>query len=489
VIPFLLTTLATLGVAAASAAPAVAITPTDIAGSWTGTLEQGGERVAAGFAFTPDTSGKVTIAYTLPALHFDHATIAVTRFAASGDTVKLGPFRFALDRVHAHLTGIMPAALFPAYDVRVSLARGDAPPLPPRPAPASTASPAWTFTGDSAMWAGPAYADERVFVGTLAGTIVALDAETGARLWSHRVGGPVRSRPAEQGGAVFVLADDAVLYGLDAASGALRWQVKLGSQPVVRRPFQDPMSRFDRFGSDVKAGGGRLYVGTNDGRVVAIDPASGRVLWQFATGDAVLAAPEIANGLLYVGSYDRFVYALDAASGRLRWKRDTRGRVVSTPAVSGDRVVIGNRTYDLLGLDARRGDIAWRRYQWGTWVESSASIRDGIAYVGSSDGASVSAWDAAGGRRRWLTDVLGWSWGQPAATDDRVYACTSGSVGYPVANLGTVVALDRASGAVVWRYAPPAPAAGDWGFPGSVAVGPRFVYASSLGGEVIALPR
>ena len=158
------------------------------------------------------------------------------------------------------------------------------------------------------------------------------------------------------------------------------------------------------------------------------------MLWEFATSEAVLAAPAVTGDLVILGSYDHFVYALDAASGKLAWKYDTRGRVVSTPAVAGDKVVIGNRIYDLLGLELRTGEVAWRRYQWGTWIESSAAVRDGMAYVGSSDGACVSAWDAKSGRRAWLTDVLGWSWGQPAVTAERVYACVSGQVGYPIPN-------------------------------------------------------
>ena len=480
-----LATLATLASVASSGAPTVG----DIAGQWTGTLTYAGETVAVGFDFMPDTSGRVTIAYTLPILHFDHATIAVTGFASAGDTVKLRPFAFALDRARGRMGGIMPAALFPEYDVAVTLHRGAAPALPPRPAALSTATPAWTFSGDSAMWAGPRFADGRVFVGTLAGTIVALDAESGARLWSFHAGGPVRSRPTVSGDAVYVLADDAVLYRLDAASGAPAWQARLASQPVTRYPPRDPRAKFDRFTADVTVVGDRLFVGTYDGRVMALAAGDGRVLWEFQTGDAVLAAPAIEGGRVYAGSYDHCVYALDAAGGKLLWKQDTRGRVVSTPAIAGERVVIGNRIYDLLGLDAGTGAPKWKRYQWGTWVESSASVREGVAYVGSSDGACVSAWDAASGRRRWIADVLGWSWGQPAVTADRVYAGTSGSVGYPIPNLGTVVALDRASGAAVWRYAPAAPAAGDWGFAGSVAVGPRYVYASGLDGKVVALPR
>jgi outer membrane protein assembly factor BamB len=484
-LPYILAILTTL----AAASPSTPPVPKDIAGAWTGTLEHDGGSTAVSFDFAPDSAGRVMITYTLPALHFDHVTIARPMFAATGDSVALGPFRFAFDRSRGRLTGVMPAALFPAYDVTVTLARGASPAVPPRPAATSTAEPAWTFAGDSAMWAGPAYADGRVLVGTLAGTVVALDAVSGAALWRFRAGGAIRCRPTVDGGAVYVLADDAVLYRLDAASGALVWRAKVGATPVVRLPFRDPKSKFDRFGPDVTVAEGRLYVGTYDGRVVALVPTDGHVLWEFATGDAVLAATAVAGGRVYAGSYDHFVYALDATSGALLWKRDTRGRVVSTPALAGDRVVIGNRIYDLLGLDARTGAVAWTRYQWGTWVESSASVRDGIAYVGSSDGACVSAWDAASGTRRWLTDVLGWSWGQPAVTADRVYACSSGSVDYPVTNLGTVVALDRASGTVAWRYAPPAPTSGEWGFPGSVAVGPRFVYAGGLDGKVIALPR
>jgi outer membrane protein assembly factor BamB len=484
-IPHIFATLVTLG----AITPSATSVPADIAGTWTGTLEHGGESAAVGFDFTPDSTGRVTISYTLPALHFDHATIAVTKFAVAGDSVRLGPFRFALDRARGTLTGLMPASLFPVYDVSVTLRRGAAPVLPPRPAATSTTTPAWTFAADSAMWAGPTYADGRVFAGTLAGTIVALDAGSGAKLWTFRAGGPVRSRPTVDRGALLVLADDGVLYRLDAATGALKWRVTLAPQPVKRLPLQDPQSKYDRFGADVTVSGDRLYTGTYDGRIVALARADGRVLWEVATGDAVLAAPAIVGGRVYAGSYDRFVYALDAANGKLLWKRDTRGRVASTPAVSGDRVVIGNRIYDLLGLDARTGAVAWTRYQWGTWVESSASVREGIAYVGSSDGACVSAWDVSSGQRRWLVDVLGWSWGQPAVTADRVYACSSGLVGYPVANFGTVVALDRASGTVVWRYAPPAPADGDWGFPGSVAVGPGYVYACGLDGRVVALPR
>jgi outer membrane protein assembly factor BamB len=285
---------------------------------------------------------------------------------------------------------------------------------------------------------------------------------------------------------VYVPADDGYLYKIAAASGQEVWRVKVVEKPIERLPFDNPKSRFDRFGSEVTVAGGRLYLGTHDGRLLALDPARGERVWAFEAGDAILAAPTVADGRVFFGSYDKHVYALDAATGQLAWKRDTKGAVVSTPAVVGDRVVIGNRGYDLLGLETRTGEPAWKRYFWFSWVESSPSVREGVAYVGSSDAASVSAYDVRTGERRWWTDVYGWAWGQPAVTERRVYAGVASQVGYLAQHQGGVMALDRATGRLTWRYPTEAPASGSYGFPGSPAVGEGLVVVTGLDGKVYA---
>jgi outer membrane protein assembly factor BamB len=180
-------------------------------------------------------------------------------------------------------------------------------------------------------------------------------------------------------------------------------------------------------------------------------------------GDAVPAAPAVDQGRVYAGSFDKHVYALDAASGKLLWKRDTQGAVVSTPAVAGELLVVGNRAYDVLGLRARTGEVAWKRYVWFSWVESSATVRDGVAYVGSSDAAAVLAIDTASGRRLWAADVLGWAWGQPAVSESRVYAGTSSQAGCLAGHRAGVMALDRGDGRAVWRYEAPGAASGAFG--------------------------
>ena len=108
----------------------------------------------------------------------------------------------------------------------------------------------------------------------------ALDAASGKERWAFRAGGPIRTRAVASSGAVYFQADDGILYALGAADGKERWRTRGGDKPVVRLPPSDPKSRFDRFGWDVTAAGGRLYLGTQDGRVLCLDASDGRQVWQ-----------------------------------------------------------------------------------------------------------------------------------------------------------------------------------------------------------------
>jgi outer membrane protein assembly factor BamB len=287
---------------------------------------------------------------------------------------------------------------------------------------------------------------------------------------------------------VFVQADDGFLYCLSETDGVERWRTKVQEKPVVRLPFDDPKSRFDRFGSGITVAAGRLHLGTHEGRVLAVDPESGAVQWAFAAGDSVLAAPAVEGGRVYFGSFDGLVYALEASRGTLLWKRDTRGAVVSTPAVDGarGRIVVGNRSYDLFGLDLQIGEPAWKRYIWFSWVESSAALREGVAYVGSSDAAGLFAFDVATGRRLWAADVHGWAWGQPAVTATRVYVGTAATKDYLVGHRGGAFAVDRATGRPVWQYAARPAEKGSYGFPGTPALGDGLVFLTGLDGRVYA---
>ena len=174
--------------------------------------------------------------------------------------------------------------------------------------------------------------------------------------------------------------------------------MRVAEKPAVRLPIGDEKSRYDFRGSGVATGGGRLYLGTHDGRVLALAPGGAERIWEFQAGDSVVATPLVISDKVYFGSFDGSVYALDAASGAQLWKHDTGAPVTSSPAFHDGLVVVGSRSYDLLALDGKTGRPAWTRYYWFSWVESPATILDGSVYVGSSDAAKLFAFEAGTGR-------------------------------------------------------------------------------------------
>jgi outer membrane protein assembly factor BamB len=465
------------------------LTTEDLLGAWAGTMTHEGEdrRFALELEAT-EGEGKVDIRLTIPAMNLSRLPAGTVEPQIDGHQLTLGPFVFTYDPDADTLSGTIPEAMAPVYGIPVTLRRVEAVEPVTRPEPtAPRAEPVWAFDAGAPSWPGPTFADGVVYAGDDEGRLHALDAASGKERWSFTAGGAIRTRATVAEGAVYFQADDGILYRLDAARGKEAWRVQVMETPVDRLGPSDPGARYDNFGSDVTVAEGRLFLGTHDGEVLSVDPADGKIQWRFETEGSVLAAPAVQAGRVFLGSFGGQIHALEAATGESIWKKDTKGAVLSTPAVAGDVVIVGNRTYDLLALKAETGEIAWKDYIWFSWVESSATVVDGVAYIGSSDAAAVFAFAADTGERLWETDVFGWTWGQPAVTDRRVYVTMAGLRGYSGdAHRGAVMALDRGTGEPVWRYAAEPPEEGAWGFPGSPAVGTGHVFVTGLDGRVLA---
>ena len=98
---------------------------------------------------------------------------------------------------------------------------------------ASTGNVRWRFASPTqAQVYTPAVSAGRAYVVSEDGTVVALDAATGATIWTTPTGAVNEALAAIAGGLVFIATNGHTLVALDAATGGLRWQA-----PIVGVPY------------------------------------------------------------------------------------------------------------------------------------------------------------------------------------------------------------------------------------------------------------
>lgn len=465
--------------------------PDELAGVWEAHPAHDGETSRVVLHIEKRADGKLIAKWSTPVIHFWEYPIGIV--TVEGDDVHAGPLPLKYDRAAGTLAGVLPKAFVPVYSIPLTFKKTDSLDRDPRPAlSAPSVSPVWTVDVGAPIWPDVSVCGAFVIAGDDAGRLHAIGAASGTRAWSLTTGGAIRARPTCADADVYVQSDDGYLYKVNAATGKQSWRVEVG-KPVTRLSLGDPKSRYDYRASSAAVAGGRVYIGTDQGMLRALDARTGARLWEFAAGDAIFSSPTVADGRVYFGSFDGYIYALDATSGTLAWKHDTGGAVTSTPAIFGRAVIAGSRSYDLTAVDAANGVTLWKRYYWFSWVESSPAIFEKSLYIGSSDAAKAYAFDPQDGRQLWGVDVGGEAWGQPAVTDARVFVTTSGTVNYIVPHRAALLALDRRTGHVDWQFPlPPAPAVASssdsltYGFTGAPALLGAMVYAGALDGRVYA---
>jgi outer membrane protein assembly factor BamB len=75
--------------------------------------------------------------------------------------------------------------------------------------------------------------------------------------------------------------------------------------------------------------------------VYCLNATTGKPLWTFATRARIDSSPAIADGRVYVGSNDGRLYVLDLAKGAKIWEYEMGSPVSASPAIAGGRIVVG----------------------------------------------------------------------------------------------------------------------------------------------------
>ncbi|MBN2136580.1 MAG: PQQ-like beta-propeller repeat protein [Sedimentisphaerales bacterium] len=164
--------------------------------------------------------------------------------------------------------------------------------------------------GEEGLMAGiqPIVAEGKVFVGTMAGTLYAIDSDTGNDVWTFKTAGAILHTCTAAQGKVFFGNAAGKIYGVNTGDGSIAWSVQTG-QAVWNCP-----AAFE----------GVVIAGGRDGKVYAVEAKTGRVKWTSKTGYAILSSPAIDPGenMAYIASEDMHVYAFDIHQGKLVWRSE-----------------------------------------------------------------------------------------------------------------------------------------------------------------------
>jgi len=310
----------------------------------------------------------------------------------------------------------------------------------------------WTFATNGAVRSSPEILGGVVYVGSSDGYLYALDERTGRMRWRCAGGSAVTSSPAVAGGFVYAHTYDGRVFAVRAADGRPVWARSLG--PPARLAWGHESG--DDYASSPAVVGARLYVGGIDGNLYALDARSGAVIWRLRTGGRIWSSPAVAGGAVYVGSLDGKLYKADATDGALRWTFATDGAALasgsfgydrrtiqSSPSVGDGIAYVGSRDGTLYAVDAERGTLRWRFDNSVFWSNTSPARANGLVYAGNSDGLFVQGVDARSGKEAWKYTTALQVFASPSVAGDAVY--TGDWAGF-------MYAVDAKSGALFWKY-------------------------------------
>lgn len=180
-------------------------------------------------------------------------------------------------------------------------------------------------------------------------------------------------QPIVYGGKVFVGSTNGRLYAIDAVSGKKAW-VWEGAGPIL---------------NTAGASDGLVFFGSLDGHLYAVRADDGELAWKFFSDiRGFSAAPCLADGKVFIGGRSGVFYAIEQATGKPVWRTETGGHIFHTAACADGRVYVGNEELKALCLDAANGGILWK-----TERLYGLTFKDGFAFADQGK-VVVRTWNA-----------------------------------------------------------------------------------------------
>jgi outer membrane protein assembly factor BamB len=243
--------------------------------------------------------------------------------------------------------------------------------------------------------------------------------------------------PAVLSDAIYAASIDGSITRIDPTTGRQVWRTSAGKA----------------LSGGVGADATVVAVGTDKGEVLAFDP-DGKPKWTVRVVTEIVAPPRVADGVVVVFTGDGSVTALNAADGAKRWVNQRTAPALTVRNYAGGvstrgGLFVGTAGGRLLAMDINTGIVGWdgtvANPKGATELERIADVTSlplidaaqvcAVAYQGR-----IACFDITRGTLNWSRDVsslfgLAGDGRNIYVTDDK----------------GAVQALDRSTGASVWK--------------------------------------
>lgn len=194
------------------------------------------------------------------------------------------------------------------------------------------------------------------------------------------------SQPIAVGGVLYVTIGYSVVQAIDSATGKQLWSYDPGAAAKAGERL-----RFSWGTRGLAWWNGKIYIGTVDGRLIALDAATGKPVWTARTypetdqGRYITGAPRIFNGMVVIGHGGAdvapirgYVTAYDAETGEQKWRFWT---VPGDPAKGFEN--------DAMRLAAKSWNGEWWRFGGGgtVWNAITYDRETDTLFLGTGNGA------------------------------------------------------------------------------------------------------
>jgi outer membrane protein assembly factor BamB len=291
---------------------------------------------------------------------------------------------------------------------------------------AQTGKTVWEKKMHYKFTAGPYYHDNKLYLGSQEGKLIALDAnEKGKVLWKTALASEILASPKANNEFIFVNTMDGKFYALDAESGRIVWSfdravpqliLRQGSAPVIQdnvvlsgfasgkilafdlqtgaliweKMVATPKghSELDRMvdiSADLLTDGQTVFSSAFQGQTVGLNIQTGMTVWERDIDTQHNMA--LDNDVLYLTDNKNVLWALDAKTGATLWKQTHMQHYTLTgPAIYQDKLIVGSLNGRVMVFDKNDGKLLEKKQFKSHHFTQSPVISQDMAYLMSKEG-------------------------------------------------------------------------------------------------------